>query len=107
MKTQFEILEVPEDADDGQIKKAYLDAVRRYPPERYPEQFQRIRAAFELVATEKDRLRYMLFDTSLPDVEEIVGVFLESRDRKPLQVKDNLRELLVEGINDYCKNFDL
>ncbi len=107
MKTPFEILGIAEDADDRQIKKAYLEAVRRYPPERYPEQFQRVRAAFEQIATEKARVGYMLFDTTLPEPEEIVDRLLRQRRLRPVALRENLRDLLGESVNDCCRNFDL
>ena len=58
MKTPYQILEVKEDADDAGIKKAYLAMVRRYPPERFPDDFQRIYRAYELLKTVEDRLSY-------------------------------------------------
>ncbi len=61
MKTPFDILGVTEDATDEAIKKAYLQKVRQYPPERAPEQFQNIRAAFDAIKTRLQRLKYQLF----------------------------------------------
>ncbi len=73
MKTPFDILDVPEDSDDRTVKKAYLQMVKRYPPERFSTEFQRIRTAYELIKTRKDRLRYVLFDTTLPTTEELIS----------------------------------
>ncbi len=106
MKTPFEILNVPTDADDRQIKKAYLDAVRRYPPEKYPGQFQKIRAAYERIASEKARVEYMLFDTSLPDAGEMVDLLLAGSGRKQGPLQDRFREILVRGLDTYCRHFD-
>jgi curved DNA-binding protein CbpA len=61
MKTPFDTLGVTEDATDEAIKKAYLQKVRQYPPERAPEQFQNIRAAFDAIKTRQQRLKYQLF----------------------------------------------
>jgi len=72
MKTPFEILDISEDSDDSAIKKSYLKMVKQYPPERFPADFQRIRACYEQIKTKKDRLRYSLFDTELPKVEELI-----------------------------------
>ena len=56
----FAVLDVPEDADDETIKRRYLALVRQHPPEREPERFGEIRAAFEAVESRRDRLRARL-----------------------------------------------
>ena len=56
----FAILDVAEDADDETIKRRYLALVRQHPPEREPERFGEIRAAFEAVESKRDRLRARL-----------------------------------------------
>jgi curved DNA-binding protein CbpA len=68
----FQVLGVPETADDSEIKKAYLRQVRQYPPERAPEHFQTIRGAFETIQTRRDRLRYQLFNTELPSPAQLL-----------------------------------
>ncbi len=72
MKTPYEILSIPRDSDDEIVKKGYLVMVKRYPPERFPKEFQRIRAAYESVKTQKARMSFFLFDTTLPDVDELI-----------------------------------
>lgn len=66
METPYEILEVAEDAGDEAIKKAYLRKVREFPPEQQ-EAFQRIREAYEYIATDKQRRQYRLFYRGQPD----------------------------------------
>lgn len=61
MQTPYEVLEVDETATDEAIKKAYLRKVREFPPERDAEAFQRVRAAFESIETDKRRREYRLF----------------------------------------------
>ena len=34
-------------SDDNAIRRRYLELVREFPPERYPEKFAAIRAAYE------------------------------------------------------------
>ena len=72
MTSPFQVLGVPETADDLAIKKAYLRQVRQYPPEQAPERFQAIRGAFEAIQTRRDRLRYQLFHAEPPSPAELL-----------------------------------
>ncbi|MGF1615898.1 MAG: DnaJ domain-containing protein [Gammaproteobacteria bacterium] len=72
MTNPFQVLGVPDTADDVEIKKAYLKQVRQYPPERAPERFQTIRRAFESIQTRRDRLRYQLFQAEPPSPAELL-----------------------------------
>jgi len=56
------ILRVRPDAGDAEIRRAYLDAIRKFPPEREPERFQVISHAYGQIRDEKSRLNYLLFD---------------------------------------------
>ena len=82
MKTPFEVLGVDETAGDEAIKRAYLQKVREHPPERDPERFQTIRAAFEAVADHRRRLGYRLFHHELPDVAVLLESLAEARPRR-------------------------
>lgn len=81
METPFDILGVSEDASDEVIKKAYLHKVRQYPPERYPDQFQRIRRAFEAIHTQSLRLRYQLFHREPPRLTTLITCNVHRDDR--------------------------
>lgn len=72
MKTPFEILEVSQDAEDEDIRQAYLKKVQQYPPEQAPEQFQTIRTAFEAIQTSLQRLKYQLFNHEPPSLESLL-----------------------------------
>lgn len=43
----FTILGVSNDAGEAEVRARYLELVRQFPPEREPEKFREIRAAFE------------------------------------------------------------
>ena len=94
MKTPFEILDIPEDSNDKAVKKAYLQMVKRYPPERFPADFQRIRTSYEQIRTQKDRLRFSLFDTTLPGMEEMMLDIRTSGQGKRPDI-EMLRKLLT------------
>lgn len=76
METPYEILDVDEAADDAVIKKAYLRKVREFPPEHQGEAFRRIREAYELIATDKQRRQYRLFHRGRPEVSALLGLAL-------------------------------
>lgn len=57
--------------DDKTVKAAYTTLLQQYPPDREPEQFKKIRKAFEQLETQRKRLHYDLFDTTLPDQEDL------------------------------------
>lgn len=89
MTNPFQVLEVPETADDPEIKKAYLRKVREFPPDRAPQQFQAVRSAFEAIETRRDRLRYWLFSAEPPQVTEL----LDARNRKGGPKRPSLEQL--------------
>jgi len=68
----------PGDVTDEAVRAAYMEAIRRHPPDRDPTAFESIRAAYETIKTEKDRVRFRLFPArvqdsiadSLPDTTE-------------------------------------
>ncbi len=47
MADPFAVLGVPQGAGEAEIRARYLELVKEFPPERNPEKFREIRAAFE------------------------------------------------------------
>ena len=45
----FDVLGVPYDASESEIRARYLQLVKEFPPERDPEKFQQVQKAFEAV----------------------------------------------------------
>ena len=60
MSDPYLILGIGEDADDAAVEVAYLEGIKRYPPERDPKRFEALRAAYETLRTRRDRLGYEL-----------------------------------------------
>jgi len=54
MRKDYDILGIAENADKKEIKKAYFRLIREYTPEKDPERFQEIRAAYERLTEEAD-----------------------------------------------------
>lgn len=57
----YVVLGIPRDADHETIKRAYFEQVRAHPPETDPDQFKRIRAAYEKLRTPERRARADMF----------------------------------------------
>ena len=55
-----EVLGVPPNAGEEEIRAAYLRKVKEYPPDRSPEEFEKIRDAFETLRDPRKRTRAML-----------------------------------------------
>ncbi len=56
-----EVLGVPGNATEEQIRAAYLVKVKEYPPDRAPEEFEKIRDAYESLRDPRRRARNLLF----------------------------------------------
>lgn len=54
----YQALGVERSADDRAIKKAYVALVRKFSPEKHPEEFKKIRAAYELLLDAGARARF-------------------------------------------------
>lgn len=73
-KAYYETLGLNPDASAEEIKKAYFRLVRKYTPEKAPEQFQKIRQAYEAV---KDGPPAQSADFPLPDDQEALSYLNE------------------------------
>jgi DnaJ-class molecular chaperone len=54
------ILGVPQDADKAEIRTAYLNKIKEYPPEKFPAEFERVRDAYTILSDPHYRTRMML-----------------------------------------------
>ena len=61
MTDPYDTLGLDRQADDTAIRRAYARMVRQFPPEREPEAFRRIRAAYEQLRDPERRARLSLF----------------------------------------------
>ena len=62
----YTVLGVNPEADDEQIRAAYLAKVKQFPPDRAPVEFEQIRDAYELLRDRRRRAQYTLFSVD-PD----------------------------------------
>ncbi|HUP02442.1 MAG TPA: J domain-containing protein [Bryobacteraceae bacterium] len=63
-----QVLGISTDADEEQIRAAYVRKVKEHPPDRSPEEFERIRDAYESLRDPRRRMRDRLLsiDPSVP-----------------------------------------
>jgi len=101
MKTPFDILEVKESASDVEIKEAYLKMVRQYPPDRFPEEFKKIKQAYDAIKSLKDRLAFSLFNVPEPDLDALFMSALK-KDKKRINAKV-LIEIILKQTHEEIK----
>jgi len=99
MKTPFEILEVAPEADDVEIKQAYLQQVKNNPPDRDQEQFLLIHNAYESIKDNKSRISYALFDNLSVNFEELIDQALDVEQTVQIS-PEQFNQLLLAGIDD-------
>ena len=49
------VLDLPVGSGDGELRAAYLRKIRQFPPDRAPEQFERIRDAYDVLRDPRRR----------------------------------------------------
>ena len=55
-----EVLGIPPDAGEEEIRAAYLRKVKEYPPDHAPEEFEKVRNAFDTLRDPRKRALAML-----------------------------------------------
>ena len=61
MRDPYSVLGLARQASEEDIKRAYFQLVRQFPPEREPEKFREIRTAYEQLRDPENRARLTLF----------------------------------------------
>ena len=61
MKYPYIVLGVPENATDAEIRNSYLAKIKEFSPERYPEKFQDIAEAYDMIRDELSRAKLSVF----------------------------------------------
>lgn len=62
MTDPHEVLGLPADAGEAAIRDRYLRLVREFPPDRAPERFAAVRAAYDELRDPSSRLQRQLFN---------------------------------------------
>jgi curved DNA-binding protein CbpA len=101
MRDPFTVLGVADDADDAEIRRRYLALVREFPPDRAPERFQELRAAYDALSDERKRLETKLLHTNSAALSRLSMDALRtvSSDGPPRRAtRQTVAALLAEGI---------
>ena len=88
MGDPYEILGIGIDADEAEIRRRYLELVREFPPDRAPERFAAIRAAYDQVRDPVRLLESQIFSTSTRDTLDALISDVQARlrtTRMPLE----------------------
>lgn len=78
MENPYEVLGIEGDASIEEIKRAYLKLIRKFAPERHPDEFKRIRAAYEQLKDQRARAEVDVFRLNL-DEKTLIRFFDYSR----------------------------
>ncbi len=63
----FIVLDLPRNCTDDQVRSAYHTQLRKFPPEKFPDEFQMIQEASIALKTERDRWRcHLWYRSSAP-----------------------------------------
>lgn len=97
MSDPYETLGLPRHVDEAAVRRRYLELVREYPPDRAPERFAAIRAAYDAVRDPARRLEAQLFEEATTDTLDALAADVRARlrdrlDRIPLNVLLTLAE---------------
>lgn len=93
MLSNYFILGLDLNATDEEIRKRYLQLIKRYTPEKDPDRFQEITGAYEQIKTPRARILGKLFGPlSVSDAEE--SLLSLGRARAPVRRRAKLKELL-------------
>ena len=83
MNDPYETLGLTTDAGEAEIRRRYLELVREFPPDRAPERFTEIHAAYEALRDPARRLQAQLFqEETKTDSLELLAVDLRRRLRQ-------------------------
>ena len=83
----YAVLNISQESDDATVRDAYLNLVRRYPPEQHPERFTQINRAYETIKDADSRLRHLLFPEApgfRSPFEAVRNHFRQTAARPPL-----------------------
>ena len=90
MKSHYDTLGIEKSADARQIKRAYFEKVKQFPPERCPDEFKEIRAAYDALSDEQTRTKY---DEAAALPEEVAFLYGQAQKAQEQWRNDQVAEI--------------
>jgi tetratricopeptide (TPR) repeat protein len=84
----YERLGVSQTSDDSLIKSSFFELVRQYPPERRPEEYGKLREAYDTLIHSVSRSEYdasLTYGAEIKHLEEQIGEAFEDEDNNTAQ----------------------
>ncbi|MBF0626263.1 MAG: J domain-containing protein [Magnetococcales bacterium] len=100
MRDPYHVLGLTPEAGDEAVRQAYLEMVRRHPPERSPDRFREIRAAYESLRSERHRLQHLLFTLPEPDLSRAWEHFFRAGTPRAF-TRTDFNAMLVAAIEGF------
>jgi hypothetical protein len=100
MLFNYLVFDLPHDASEDEIRQAYLAKVKKYPPEKDPQQFRKLTQAFESIKNSRIRIHNQLHP--FENISECEEKLFELAKVKPLK---RLRMGLVDLMKAQQKAF--
>lgn len=97
--TPYQTLDIAEDANDDDIKQAYLCKVKANPPDSDQKQFRLIHDAYSSIKDHKSRVSYALFILPAVDFDLLIDKALHTEKNKHL-TPDLFKQLLMASAED-------
>lgn len=76
----YEVLELEVDASIDEVKKAYKTLLRKHPPEKDPDEFKKIRNAYEVLSNQKSKAEYDSRLKYKDEIDNYMSIGLDSLD---------------------------
>jgi len=74
LTVHYHTLGLSPDCTEADLRKRYLELVRRYPPESHPDKFSRIHDAYQFLKNPLDAIPEMLFSFAAEDsIDRIIA----------------------------------
>lgn len=86
------------DADDEAVKAAYLKATQFYSPDKSPQMFKMVRAAFESIANQRQRLIHQLFEEAPLDPQTIIYACIQKTSKEKAVSFQLGKEVFKKGV---------
>jgi tetratricopeptide (TPR) repeat protein len=94
----YKVLGVERTADERAIKKAYFGLIRKFTPEAAPDEFQKIRAAYELLSDPAARARFDDQEKGYGEYGDEVAERLQQIDQAIEQGNDELAVTMLRAL---------